>query len=90
MATDPYQYDKDSLGELLKHYDNLRNGRKAMFLEEEAFEKIIDYFDDQEELSKALEAAEMGTDYFPFSATLLLRKADLLLATRRYHEALSV
>ena len=49
MITDPYQNDKESIKELLKHYDNLRAGRSAMFLEEEAFEKIIDWFDDQEE-----------------------------------------
>lgn len=90
MATDPSRYDKDSINELLKHYDNLRHGRSSVFLEEESFEKIIDYFDEQEELGKALEAAEISIDYFPFSASLLLRKADLLLATRKYQEALNV
>ena len=90
MTTDPYKNDKESIKELLKHYDNLRAGRSAMFLEEEAFEKIIDWFDDQEEIAKALEAAEMSIEYWPFSSTLLLRKADLLLATRKYHEALEI
>lgn len=90
MITDPYQNDKESIKELLKHYDNLRNGRGAMFLEEESFEKIIDWFDDQEELSKALEASEISIEYFPFSSALLIRKADLLLASRKYHEALDI
>jgi len=90
MTTDPYKNDKENIKELLKHYDNLRNGRSAMFLEEEAFEKIIDWFDDQEEIAKALEAAEISIEYWPFSATLLLRKADLLLATRKYHQALEI
>lgn len=90
MITDPYQNDKESIKELLKHYDNLRHGRSAMFLEEEAFEKIIDWFDDQEETVRALEAAEMSLEYWPFSSSLLLRKADLLLQTRKYHEALQI
>ena len=90
MITDPYQNDKESLKELLKHYEDLRSGKGGMFLEEESFEKIIDWFDDQEELSKALEAAEMSIEYFPFSSSLLLRKADLLLASRKYHEALQI
>src|SRR5918993_2553871 len=90
MITDPYQNDKESIKELLKHYDNLRSGRSAMFLEEEAFEKIIDWFDDQEETARALEAAEMSLEYWPFSSSLLLRKADLLLQTRKYHEALEI
>jgi tetratricopeptide (TPR) repeat protein len=89
MISDPY-HDKESLDELLKHYNNLRNGQASIFLEEDAFEKIIDYYDDQEEISKALEAAEMAIEYFPFSAPLLIRKADLLLATRKYHEALEL
>jgi tetratricopeptide (TPR) repeat protein len=90
MTTDPYQHDKESINELLKQYDNLRNGQSTGFLEEESFEKLIDYFDDQEETSKALEAAEISITYFPFSSSLLIRKADLLLASRKYYQAMDV
>ena len=90
MITDPYKNDKENIAELLKHYDNMRSGRSTMFLEEEAFEKIIDWYDDQEEIGKALEAAEISIEYFPFSSSLLLRKADLLLASRKYYEALDI
>ncbi|RYE01732.1 MAG: tetratricopeptide repeat protein [Sphingobacteriales bacterium] len=90
MNTDPLENDKETLKELLKHYDNLRAGRSSTFLEEESFEKIIDYFDDLEDFPKALEAAEISIEYFPFSASLLLRKADVLLSTRKYHQALEV
>src|SRR6476619_819020 len=89
MKTDP-SYDKDSMTELLKQYNNLRNGQTSIFFDEESFEKIIDYFDDQEDLSKALEAAETAIEYYPYSGSLLIRKADLLLATRKYKEALDV
>jgi tetratricopeptide (TPR) repeat protein len=90
MISEPYQNDKDSIKELLKHYDNLRSGKKSIFFEEEAFEKIIDYFDGEEEFYKALEAAELSVEYFPFSASLLIRKADVLLSCRKYYEALAV
>ena len=89
MKTDPY-HDRESITELLKQYNNLRNGATSIFFDEESFEKIIDYFDDQEDLSKALEAAETAIEYYPYSGNLLIRKADLLLATRKYKEALTV
>jgi tetratricopeptide (TPR) repeat protein len=89
MNTDPY-YDKESIDELLKLFENLRTGINSVFLEEEAFEKIIDHFDDHEQTSRAMEAANIGIEYFPFSASLLFKKANLLLATRKYTEALTV
>ena len=76
------QEDKEHMDELLKQYNNLRNGYSG-FLEEEAFERIIEHYDEAEELSKALEAADMAIEYFPFSGPLLIKKADLLLATRK-------
>ena len=87
MKTDPY-HDKDSITELLKQYYNFRSGRKSIFFDEESFEKIIDYFDGQEDLGKALEAAEAAIEYYPYSGALLIKKADLLLATRKYKDAL--
>ena len=89
MNTDPF-YDKESIKELLHLFENLKNGAGGVFLEEEAFEKIIDHFDDQEENLKAMEAAELGIEYFPFSSSLLFKKADLLLASRKYNEALAI
>jgi len=88
MITDPYKSDKESIKELLKQYENLRTGRSSIFLEEESFEKIIDYFDDEEDFPKALEAAEISISYFPFSSSLLIRKADILLSQRKYYPAL--
>lgn len=89
MKNGPY-HDKENITELLKQYNNLRSGHSSIFFEEEAFEKIIDYFDDQEDMAKAIEAAEIAIEYFPYSASLMIRKADLLLATRKYREALSI
>ncbi|HEU4574768.1 MAG TPA: tetratricopeptide repeat protein [Chitinophagaceae bacterium] len=90
MKENPFREDKEQFGELLKQYENLKNGRSHSFLEEDAFETIIDYFDEQENLAKALEAAELGIEQFPYSSILLIRKADLLLAARRYEEALEI
>ena len=89
MNTDPFYY-RESIKELLHLFENLRTGVSRVFLEEEAFEKIVEYFDDQEEPVKAMEAVDMGIEYFPFSSSLLFKKADLLLANRKYGEALEI
>jgi tetratricopeptide (TPR) repeat protein len=76
--------------DLLQRYQNLKNGRSNAYIEEDDFERIIEHLDEKDELSEALEAANMGLDQYPHSALLMIKKADLLLATRKYREALSL
>src|ERR1700742_1302776 len=90
MQENPYHQDREEMKELLKQYLDLKNGRQHSFLEEEAFERIIDYVDDTEDLIQAIEAVELGIEQYPYSSALLVKKADLMIATRRYHEALGI
>lgn len=90
MKENPHREDRESIRELLKQYDNLKNGRKNSFLEEDAFEKIIEHFQEKEDHAKAMEAVQFAIDQYPYSAALLIKKADILLATRKYKEALHV
>lgn len=90
MRENPYRQDKEELKELLRQYQHLKAGRSHNFLDEESFEKIIDHYDQSEELPQALEAADLATEQYPYSSMLQLKKADLLIATRRYHDALSI
>ena len=87
MKENPYHQEHEDLKELLKQYQYLRTGRSHSFLDEESFEKIIDYFDDREEMQRAIEAVELAIGQYPYSAPLLIRKADLLIASRNYPEA---
>src|SRR5690606_18126326 len=87
------QHDEDrdqELEELLQRYENLRKGRSSSYIEEEAFEKIIEYFESQEQYIKAFQAVQMATEQFPYSASLLIKKADLLLNRRQYEDALEL
>ena len=90
MRENPYREDREELRELIIQYQNLKQGRNHSFLEEDAFERIIDYYDDKDNIPEALEAAEIGLEQFPYSAMLMIKKADLLLATRKYKEALHI
>ncbi|HEX8279054.1 MAG TPA: hypothetical protein VF540_10185, partial [Segetibacter sp.] len=90
MGENSYREDKEEMRELLRQFENLRTGRHHAFLEEEAFERIIDYFDEKDELVKAMEAADLGIEQFPFSSVLMIKKADLFLASRKYLDALEI
>lgn len=82
--------DKEEILELLRQYDNLLRGKSNAYLEEEAFEKIIEYYEIGEDFRKALQAVELAIEQFPYSGALLVRKADLLLNNRNYTEALEL
>lgn len=86
----PYREDSERLRELLYRFDNLKNGRPQSFIEEESFEKIIEHYQEQDELKTALLAADMACEQYPYSALLQVKKADVMLALRRYREALDI
>ena len=50
MKPDQYSNENDELKDLLKQYNNFKNGRKFNFLEEESFIMLIDYFDEADQL----------------------------------------
>lgn len=90
MSKNSYREDREYLKELLQQYQNLKQGRSHSFIEEDAFERIIDYYDEKDDLTEALTAAETGLELFPYSSALMIRKADILLATRKYQQALEL
>jgi tetratricopeptide (TPR) repeat protein len=90
MAELPNREEKDELDELLSQYEELRGGGVQSFLEEEAFERIIEHFQQKEMPEKALEASLIAVERYPYSSSLLIRKADVLVLHRRYKEALRV
>src|SRR5215218_7037069 len=90
MKENPYRQDKDGMMKLLQLYNNMKQGSSYTFIEEDAFENLIDYFDEKDDLSSALEAADYGIQQFPYSSNLKIKKADILIAKRCYGEALEL
>lgn len=90
MRDHSFRQDREELKELLRQYENMKAGRRHSFLEEESFERIIDYFDDRNELVQAMQAAELAMEQYPYSSVLMVKKADLMIASRRYREALDL
>lgn len=90
MQKNPSRSNNDEMRELLRQFDNLKNGRSHSFIEEESFERLINYFDEREDLASAIQAAELGIEIYPYSSLLLIKKADLMLASRQYRAALQL
>lgn len=90
MKDNPYREDREQIKELLKQYENLKNGRNNSFIEEDSFEKIINYYQEKDDLVGAMEAAEIGSEQYPYSSLLLVKQADILIANRSYQKALHV
>ena len=90
MNTNPSSGESAEIKELLRLYRNLEAGRPGSFLEEESFEKLAVYFDEQENLKEAARVVETGLSIFPYSGILHLKKADILLSERKYESALKV
>ncbi len=82
--------NKSDFRRLLQQYEDLRDGKSSTFLEEESFEKIIDYFEEKDNLKQALEACEIGLSIFSYSSSLWIKKANLLIDFRRYEDALLI
>lgn len=90
MNENQFRHDREEIKELLKQYNNFKAGKSFTFLEEEAFERIIDYYDDIEDLKLAMEAVDYAIGQYPFSASLLQKKADILIASKSFEAALEV
>ncbi|MBL7692030.1 MAG: tetratricopeptide repeat protein [Flavipsychrobacter sp.] len=72
----------------LHRYEQLRKGESSTILDEEEFERVIEYFFSSSNEEQALTACEIAGTYYPFSASILLLKAEILTQSQKYGQAL--
>ncbi len=77
-----------SIEELLQDYENIKNGNKLRFLDEEDYEYIIEYFFQNNNEYEALTACDIAQTYYPYSSSILLLKAEILFQAQKYGQAL--
>jgi tetratricopeptide (TPR) repeat protein len=82
--------DKDSLDELIQRYENVKKGESTSILEEEEFEQVIEYYFQNSNEEQALLACDIARTYYPFSASILLLKAEILTQSKKYGQALKI
>lgn len=86
---DDYLDDEwNSMDELLRRYEEVKNGEAASIMEEEEFERVIEYFSQNSNEEQALLACDIARTYYPFSGTILLLKAEILTQAQKFGQAL--
>lgn len=90
MSKQFYREENDHLDDLIQQYENQQKGNGSAFFDEDSYEMIVHYYEDREEVPKALEAVNQGIEQYPYSSGLLVKKADLYLALHKFNEALDI
>jgi tetratricopeptide (TPR) repeat protein len=89
MFDDDFLDDEfDSIELLLHRYEQVKKGEYPGMLEEEDFERIIEYFSQNSSEEQALLACDIARTYYPFSTSVLLLKAEILTQAQKYGQAL--
>lgn len=68
-----------SIQDLIVEYERTLGQQQQVYFEEEAYCQLIDYYLNDEQLDRAVEAVERALAHHPFSADFYLRKADILI-----------
>lgn len=86
---DDYLDDEwNSLDSLLSRYEEVKKGEATGMMEEEEFERVIEYFSQNSNEEQALLACDIARTYYPFSPTILLLKAEILTQSQKFGQAL--
>jgi len=90
MFNDDFHEDSwDSLEELLQRYEGVKRGEPgSSMIEEEEYERVIEYYFQNNNEEQALLACDIARTYYPFSGNVLLLKAEILTQSQKYGQAL--
>jgi tetratricopeptide (TPR) repeat protein len=83
-------YPQEDVQVLVSRYEEMVKKDQTVFLDQSNFEQIIDFYEDNNLLKEALEAAEMAIMQHPFSAFIMTKKAQVLFDLNNYEDALDL
>ncbi len=79
-----------NISELVERYESSVKDERAIFLDHDEFEYIIDYYYHHTRMEDALRVVERALEQYPFSAGFLSRKAQVLFDKKQIEEALQL
>lgn len=80
--------ERSPIDDLIERFEQIKNGTGSGMLDEEDYERIVEYYFQNNNDKDALLACEIGSTYYPFSSSILLLKAEILTQTQKYGQAL--
>lgn len=89
MYDDDFMDDEfDEMDDLLGRYEQVKRGESAGMMDEEDFERIIEYFFQDSNEEQAMLACDIARTYYPFSSSVLLLRAEILTQSQKFGQAL--
>jgi tetratricopeptide (TPR) repeat protein len=79
---------ESDLMELISQYEEAQKSKRSIFLEEESYDQIIQFYHDNREYNKALKVVDAALGQYPFSALFYTKKAEILANQRHFDDAL--
>lgn len=80
--------ERNPIEELIERFEHIKNGTGSGMLDEEDYERIVEYYFQNNNDKDALLACDIGCTYYPFSSSIMLLKAEILTQTQKYGQAL--
>ena len=75
--------------DLVKKYEEQVKEQQPVFLDEDNYEQIIQFYQDNREQNKALQVVESALEQFSFSSFFYTKKAEILANQKYFTEALA-
>lgn len=82
--------EHDAMDDLLVRYEQVKRGEASGMMNEEDFERVIEYYFQNGNEEQALLACDIGRTYYPFSSTILLLRAEILTQSQKFGQALKM
>ncbi len=82
--------DMEMVMQLVEQYEQSVKAKRVPFFDQEDYERIIEYYEESGRFENALEVAEQALSQYPYSAILLLKKAQVMFEMKQIDTALEL
>lgn len=90
MHRDHFQEEEQDHKALVTRYERMLKEEGIGFFEKQQFTNLINYYEKQHQIDKALKVLDFAFEQHPYSATFFIQKAQILMEDKREAQALEL